>query len=130
MGKTTASVKNRWNTANYRQIKICAPPEIASAFKSTCQSDNVSMSGEIIAFMKKRVDSKALSIPEKDLLMTRAGRRAKLYSLIHELYLIKGAEQAYQENIPSNLQGSIRYDAAEECVTAIEEAIDLLNGAF
>jgi len=130
MGKTSAAAKNKWNTVNYKQLKICAPPEIASAFKSACASANVSMSGEIIGFMERRAGSAATSRLKKDPLATRAGRRKKLYSLIGELELIRDAEQEYKENIPSNLQNSIRYGAAEDCVSVIEDAIESLSGAF
>jgi len=130
MGKTSAAAKNKWNKANYKQIKICAPPEIALAFKAACVSDNVSMSGEIIGFMKRRGGSVASSRQKKDSLTTRDGRRKKLYTLIGELELIRDAEQEYKDNIPENLQNSIRYEAAEECVSVIEDAIESLIGAF
>ena len=39
-------------------------------------------------------------------------------------------EQRYIEKIPENLQNSYHYDAAEETVEALDEAINILAGAF
>ena len=130
MGKTSAAAKNKWNTANCKQIKVCAPPDIASMFKAVCKNGNVSMSGEIIGFMKKRSGIDTGAPRKKDLLETRAGRRKRMNAIIRELELIKDAEQAYLDNIPESFQCSARYDAAEECVAVIEEAIGSLSGAF
>ncbi|HBK8234476.1 TPA: hypothetical protein LNC85_002851, partial [Enterococcus faecium] len=36
-------------------------------------------------------------------------------------------EEEYKENIPKNLQGSERYEKAEESVDQLEEAVDGLS---
>ncbi|MBC2391322.1 hypothetical protein [Listeria booriae] len=43
---------------------------------------------------------------------------------------LKDEEQEYVENIPENLQGSERYEVAEEAAANLEEAYDLVNDAI
>lgn len=43
---------------------------------------------------------------------------------------LKAEEQEYVDNIPENLQGSERYEAAEEAAYNLEEAYDLVNDAI
>jgi len=130
MGKTSNKVKDKWNSTNYTQIKAAVRPEIAAAFKAACQADNVSMNSELSRFMESRgADVSALK-PEKDLLASR-GRRGKLLgALIEQLERIKDAEETYKENIPENLQGSVRYENAEQAIEALEEALEALYGAY
>ncbi|MDR1020162.1 MAG: hypothetical protein LBL73_05340 [Synergistaceae bacterium] len=46
----------------------------------------------------------------------------RLESLWHD-------EEEYLDNMPENLQGSERYEKADEAVRSIESAIDILNEA-
>ena len=43
---------------------------------------------------------------------------------------IHGDEEDYMNNIPENLQGSSRYNNAEEAVSYLEDVIDNLNEAI
>ncbi|MBC1616441.1 hypothetical protein HB904_09595 [Listeria booriae] len=43
---------------------------------------------------------------------------------------LKDEEQEYVESIPENLQGSERYEVAEEAAANLEEAYDLVNDAI
>ena len=40
---------------------------------------------------------------------------------------IQGEEEEYRDNIPENLQGSARYEAADEACDALSEAVDGLE---
>jgi hypothetical protein len=50
--------------------------------------------------------------------------------LIRQLEQIRDAEEDYLSNIPANLQGSSRYDAAQESVSLMGEAIDILEQVY
>ena len=130
MGKTSAAVKNQWNKEHYRQIKVCVPPEIAASFKAVCITDNVSMSCDLVNFMRERIGLASKTRIEKDLLGTKAGRRRMLLSIIKQIEQVKDAEEQYRDNIPGNLQNSIRYEDAEECISSTEEALDALYRLF
>jgi len=61
---------------------------------------------------------------------TRQERRKSIEKIIKQIEEIMNAEFRYAENMPENLKGSIRYEAAEEAASALEEAIDILSGAY
>ena len=54
-----------------------------------------------------------------------------IYELISEarerLEIVKDEEEEYMDNMPENLQGSERYERAEEIVDNLDEAIDELD---
>jgi len=130
MGKTSNSIKDKWNRKNYRQIKISVKSEVAEAFKIACKADNVSMASELSGFMAARGGAPAVARSENDLLMNRPGRRKLVNALIEQLEQIKGAEESYRDAIPPNLRESMRYENAEQSILALEEALDVLKEAY
>lgn len=51
----------------------------------------------------------------------------QLETLKSALEEIQGEEEEYRDNIPENLQGSSRYEAADEACDALGEAVDGLE---
>lgn len=51
----------------------------------------------------------------------------QITDLKYSLEAILEEEETYMYNIPENLQGSARYEAAEEAVDNLESAIDSLD---
>lgn len=51
----------------------------------------------------------------------------QLEELKGNLELIQEEEEEYRDNIPENLQGSERYEKAEEACDALSEAVDNLD---
>ena len=47
----------------------------------------------------------------------------KMRDLLTDLESLADEEEEYKDNIPENLQGSERYERAEECVDGLQEAI-------
>lgn len=68
--------------------------------------------------------------------MNRTRRKclANLSELLEELKIsvetLRDEEQEYMDNMPENLQGSIRYEAAEEAVSNLEDAMDSIGDAI
>ena len=129
MGKTSNAAKQRWNKEHYVQIKVSVQPEIAEAFKKKCKSDGVSMASEITRFMREQCSQPT---PPRHALKvsTRQQRRKALNVLVQQLEAIRSAELQYMENIPENLQNSIRYEAASQSMQALQDAIDNLNEVY
>lgn len=48
----------------------------------------------------------------------------KIRDLLADLEVLRDEEEEYRDNIPENLQGSERYERADECVDGLTEAID------
>lgn len=61
----------------------------------------------------------------------RRAALAKIYDAItaasDELAALQEEETEYRDNMPENLQGSERYEAADAAVDAMQEAIDQLS---
>lgn len=64
-------------------------------------------------------------------------RRKALWAVIsqfetvqEELEVLKDEEQDYLDNIPENLQGSERYEVAENAVGFLEDALSSLEDVF
>ena len=127
---TSKAAKQRWNNANYVQLKVSVRPEIAAAFKAKCLDANVSMASEISRFMSGQINESRPVKPSSDPYATRQKRRKALCYLINQLKAIMYAENRYLGNIPENLQNSMFYEAAEHSVSSFEEALDILDGAY
>lgn len=130
MGATSNKAKQRWNNAHYVQVKVSVQPEIAVAFKARCLATNVSMASVISKFMAGQDAVKCSQKTSADPYATRQKRRMALNALIQQLHSIMCAEQGYLENIPDNLRNSQTYEVAENSVSAFEEALEILEGAY
>ena len=53
--------------------------------------------------------------------------QSDVYDILSALEGLKDAEQEYLDNMPENLQGSEKYDKAEEAVSNLEEACSTLE---
>jgi hypothetical protein len=63
-------------------------------------------------------------------LSTRRQRKAATASIIRLLERVRSNEEQYLENIPDNLQGGTAFTNAEQCLSTLEEVIDLLMSAY
>lgn len=61
---------------------------------------------------------------------TKKKRRNTVRALIHQLEQVRDAEEQAKENIPENLRGAGIFDASEESVSLLEEAIEILEGVY
>jgi hypothetical protein len=113
-------------TAKHTQLKISVDPEIESAFKKTSAASNVSMSTVLTQFMTDY--SKGLAVVKaKPDYSTRRRRRAAIKGFIKQMEEMKTMEESVLWNTPENLIGSASYDATEEAISSLDEAIDALN---
>ena len=126
MGKTPNGPKQRWNEANYTQVNVALPPQVAAAFKEKCLDAGVSMRSEIIRLVGESAPIK----PPPEQLDEKRKRRKAVKSIILRLEAIMEAERQYAERIPENLKNGEAYEVAEETVSALENAIGYLNEAY
>jgi hypothetical protein len=107
-------------------VKFLAPDLVAAAFKKACAAKGVSMAGALSSFMAEYSDTAVKKSKVYDY-GTKRLRRAAVRSIILQIEQIRIAEENYRDNIPENLQGSVVYDNAEQCVSLLEEAAQLLD---
>ncbi|MDR1438482.1 MAG: hypothetical protein LBJ10_00240 [Clostridiales bacterium] len=131
MGKTSNSAKQKWNAEHYAQIKAVVRPEAAGAFKAACAASGRSVNSVLSEYIEGFAGRKGAAKPKARLrVATRPERRKTAAQLLASLREVRDAESLYLENIPENLQGGERYEQASQCVDALDEAIDQLEGAF
>jgi hypothetical protein len=130
VGKTSSTAKQNWNSEHYTQVKVSVRPEIAAAFKSACEAAGLSMTSALSGFMEKYPATPEKRICPTILTSTRRHRRNALKLLLIWLKQIIVAEERYRDNIPDNLAGSCAYDAADECVSLLSEAAEILESAY
>jgi methylase of polypeptide subunit release factors len=130
---TTASnqAKARWNSNHYTQVKVAVDPELASSFKAACMISNVSMASKLSEFMAEYSgivrQNKNKTSPDYS---TRRKRRAAIKHILLELEQIKAEEERFIDNAPANLQSAPAYETADECVSALDEAIEQLGSIY
>ena len=111
------------------QLKVSIEHELAEKFKARCISRGVSMAERITQLLEAETRAK---LARKDglCLDTRKQRRGATLKAIAMLEAIKDREEVFLSNIPTNLQGGTGYEAAEQAIDALDQAICLLNDAF
>jgi len=129
MGKTSNMAKQQWNSAHYVQIKVQVKPETASAFKAACAASGTSMASELSAFMEEFASPPQGALPLVK--VKTLGNRRKAMSLVYRLLTeIRDAEEGFLENMPENLQGSSRYEMAEERLDRLSEVLEAADGLY
>ena len=126
MSDITSSAKDLWNAAHYTQVKVSVCPETAAAFKAACKNSNCSMASVLSKFMEDYSQAATKSKKQANPVPSRRKRRNSVKSIIANMEQLMLEEEAYKDNIPENLQGSKWYDAAEQSISIMQEAIDLL----
>jgi hypothetical protein len=127
------AIKERWNHEHYTQVKVSVDKKLVAAFKATCTARDVSCASVLASAMAAYLGEDAANTPKSKHehydLSKRSGRRKKTQLIVSLLELIMQMEMAYADRIPGNMQGGERHEAAEESVTRIADAIDVLNEA-
>jgi len=130
MGKTSNGAKQRYNEAHYVQLKVSVSPEVAAAFKEKCNENSVSMAAVLSQYMAIYSGTAAKNSLPPIKTATRPDRRESVKTLIAKLEQIRDAEETYRDNIPDNLQSSPNFDAADDSVAALDEALELLISTY
>ena len=130
MSKPSNSSKDRWNAARYTQVKISINTDTAAVFKAACALNNVSMDSVLSEFMAAYSEKGVKASANVKPFATRKKRRKAIKDIISQMEELMSAEEDYKENIPENLQGSKWYEAAEQSLNQVQEAIYLLEEAY
>ena len=112
--------------AKLTQVKVSVDHGIAAAFKAACETSNVSMAAELSRFMADYANASVNRRAATDY-STRRKRRAIVKRILIDLEHMKLAEERLRDNAPENLQDAPVYEAAEEYIEALDEAIAQLG---
>ena len=132
MGTSATKSKQRWNSANYTQIKAYVAPEIASAFKVACVASGTSMNSELTQFMSDYCGTQKRQKVAKDtdFLSTSKKRRKKFDELLYQLKQLRDAQENANENVHENFRSTTNFEESLERVTKMDEAIDILDDIY
>jgi hypothetical protein len=123
-------LKKEGHASKYTQVKVSVEVLTASSFKKACQARNVSMASVISQHMEQFCGDNSQKADYSPDLSTRRQRRAVVRSIARQLERVRDNEEQYMLNIPENLQGGTAFDNAEQCISTLEEVLDLLNSAY
>ena len=130
MSKPSNSVKDSWNAAHYKQLKLSVNTDLAAEFKVACADKGISMASVLSEFMADYCQMPLKAPTTGKPFDTRRKRRNAVKNIIAQLEQLVLAEESYRDNIPENLQGSMRYDAAQQSLDQLQEAVGLLEEAY
>jgi hypothetical protein len=126
MGEKTAHPSPHRRRVDYTQVKISIAPGLANAFKEACVSAGVSMASVLTGYMADFCGVEVKQKPTPDL-TTRRKRKAAVKRLARQLCMIMAAEGCYLENVPENIQGSIVSERAENFISLLGDALEILD---
>jgi len=130
---STIQARQKWVSENYDQLKVSVPKELARNFKKECIDSNITMAKVLKQAMLDfcgQKKPKAKPVPKKPQVDTRQKRRKAIALVLEIVKDARDAEATYLKAIPVNLQNSSRYEDAETCVAALEEAVQILEDAY
>jgi len=131
LSSAASRAKTKWNASHYKQLKFSVSPEIAAAFKTSCENAGVSMAGEISRFM---AEYSAVTITRKmepvETLSTRRKRRKVVAEMALQMECVLEAEMRSHERVPENLRGSNAYEDDDGRISSMEEATELLRSIY
>ena len=133
MGTAATRAKRKWNSEHYTNVTVAMNPELAAKLKENCKEGHVSVSSVITGLVAGYLDTDVPSPkekPQKKAPGNRGQRRRELWKHIAAIEDIYRGEDAYLNNIPESLSGSIRYENAENSVEHLLSAIDELKEVY
>jgi len=135
MSKTASYVKDKYNSKTYDRYTFYIRKD--EALNDCLQADKqVKPLSQIMkdALFMYYNEPKGSARPKADKISpsytTKRQRRAAMKRILSQIEQIKAAEERSRNNFPENLQGSSAYEVAEECINAIEEALEKLDSAY
>ena len=133
MGTAATKAKRKWNKEHYTNITAAMDPELAAKLKEDCKKRGISVSSVITGLVAGYLVSEAPVPKERPQAKSPDNRRRRSRELWKHIAAIEDiccGEQRYLDNIPENLQGSVRCENAENSVERLRSAIDELREAY
>ena len=133
MGTAATKAKRKWNSEHYTNITAAMNPELATKLKERCMEKGVSVTSVITELVAGYLDTEVAAPkdkPQKKAPDNRGRRRRDLWEYIAAIEGICRGEEEYLNNIPENLQDSIRHENAENSVEHLLAAIDELKEVY
>ena len=106
------------------QIKFTVNSDVASAFKTRCASQGISMASVISQFMEISKPVKSIKIKTD----TRQHRKKAVQEIIGLLENVMYFEEKYRDLIPEKFES--RYETADQTCEQLAQALSSLEDAY
>jgi hypothetical protein len=134
MSIASTIAKQRWNKAHYAEVKASLDKNLVCSFKTKCRDNNMSIAGVLSGFMNEYCgvskQSKTKTVGKSARIDTRPKRRRMTAKIAVQLDSILQYEIEYRENMPANLQESIRAVSSDYSIEKLNEALEAINDAY
>jgi hypothetical protein len=132
MSIASTAAKQRWNKLHYSEIKASLDKGLVEQFKAKCKENGVSIASALATLMSEYCGRKLQQKERKKTLPydTRPKRRKMAATIAGQLDDILQSETMYRENIPPNLQESIRAESSDHSIEKLSEALDAILEAY
>jgi len=137
MSKTSSYVKDRYNSKTYDRYTFYIRKDEAlnDVLQKSIKTQPASQIAKdaLTMFFDEKIEpqpgdnTRPKTTPDYS---TKRQRRAGMKKVIKQLEQIKEAEERSRDNTPDNLQSAPAFEAAEECISALEEALETLREAY
>lgn len=132
MSIASTAAKQRWNKAHYAEVKASLDKDLVGQFKAKCKENGVSIASALATHMSEYCGKPLQPKKRKKALPydTRPKRRKGAANIADQLDDILQYETIYRENIPENLENSMRAEAADISIEKLTEALEALRDAY
>jgi hypothetical protein len=133
MGTAATKAKRKWNSEHYTNITAAMDPGLAAKLKEKCRERHVSVTSAITELVAGYLGADAPAPKgkaQKKAPDSRGRRGRELRKHIAAIADICRSEEEHLGKIPPNLQGSVRYENAENSVEHMLSAIEELKEAY
>jgi len=122
--------RKEWNAANYKQINVALPPDLADAFKAVCKAHGEAARQVMVRLISEYVNKplppvSGAAAPDYS---TLKARRTATQEVLNKLEELREAAEQYRDGIPENMYN--RLENAENVVTAYDEAIAAMEDMY
>jgi len=140
MSKTASYIKDKYNAKTYDRYTFYIRKD--DALNTCIQADKIKqpiseiMKNALSLYYQENVKQiepvkKTLQKTNKEPnYTTKRQRRAAIKKVIKQIEQIKAVEEEKHDNTPDNLQSAPAYEAAEECISFLDEALESLGSAY
>jgi len=134
MSKTASHVKDKYNAKTYDRYTLYLRKDEAlnDVLQERKQTQSVSeiIKDALSLYFQTEPQKKEIKKKEDPNISTKRQRRAAMKKIIKQIEQIKAVEEERHDNTPENLQSAPAYEAAEECISFLEEALESLDSAY
>ena len=116
--------------ARDHQLKISIERDLAEKFKTHCIVSNISMAERLTQMIDTEIGTKPVLNQRVLKIESRKQRREAIQKIASLVEAIKDREEVYRDRIPESLKCGAGYEAAEQAIDALDQAVCLLNDAF